>query len=79
MLTSSERTTTDTAAPGTTITVYDGSTGAVLLHGTGTTSVNDGPTVVSGTDIDSGVEPYLLGPIFIDYTNDTLSFDDTLS
>ena len=61
------------------ITVFDGSKELYSYTVTGTTSVNDGPTVVSGTDIDSGVEPYLLGPIFIDYTNDTLSFDDTLS
>jgi hypothetical protein len=80
LLTSSEiDTTTNTAAPGTMITVFDGSKELYSYTVTGTTSVNDGPTVVSGTDIDSGVEPYLLGPIFIDYTNDTLSFDDTLS
>jgi hypothetical protein len=30
---------------------------------------------VSGTSIDSGVEPYLLQPIFIDYAHDTLTFD----
>lgn len=69
-----------TLAQGDVVTVKDGDT--VLYQytvGTDSDGTDEAPTVVSGTDIDSGVEPYLLGPIFIDYTNDTLSFDDTLS
>jgi hypothetical protein len=55
------------------ISVFDGNT---LLY-TYNTGPNDSiaPTVVSGTSIDSAVEPYLLEPIFIDYANDTLTFD----
>jgi hypothetical protein len=43
--------------------------------GTGT-GVSDAPTVVSGTSIDSGVIPYLDHPVYLDYANDTLYFDD---
>lgn len=66
--------------PNTTITVFDG-TKELYSYVTGTDSdgTSTSPTVVSGTDIDSGVIPYLEHPIFIDYSNDTLSFDDTLS
>ncbi|MGB6512489.1 MAG: hypothetical protein WBF57_05805, partial [Mycobacterium sp.] len=69
-----------TLAQGDVVTVKDGDT--VLYQytvGTDSDGTDEAPTVVSGSDIDSGVEPYLLGPIFIDYSNDTLSFDDTLS
>jgi hypothetical protein len=43
--------------------------------GTDSLGTNEAPTAVTGNSIDSGVEPYLLGPIFINYTNDTLTFD----
>lgn len=62
--------------PGDTISVYDGST-LLYSYTTGTDSLGDStaPTVVSGTSIDSGVEPYLEEPIYIDYADDTLTFD----
>ncbi len=41
--------------------------------------VSDAPTVVSGTCIDSGVDPFLSEPIYIDYANDMLTFDMTSS
>lgn len=61
---------------GSTITVFDG-TKELYSYQTGTDSLGQStaPTVVSGTSIDSGVEPYLIEPIFIDYANDTLTFD----
>ena len=48
---------------------------------TGTDSIGNStaPGVVSGTSIDSGVEPYLIEPIYINYTADTLTFDKPLS
>lgn len=55
---------------GDTITVFHGDTEVYSY-----TVEGDSPTVVSGTSIDSGVLPYLEEPIFIDYPNDTLSFD----
>jgi hypothetical protein len=68
---------------GTEISVYDNSsdTGSPLYSYTVTGSGDDStaPEVVSGTSIDSGVEPFLEEPIYIDYTNDTLTFDDPLS
>jgi hypothetical protein len=62
--------------PGSTIAVFDG-TKELYSYQTGTDSLGQStaPTVVSGTSIDSGVEPYLIEPIFIDYANDTLTFD----
>jgi len=68
---------------GTLISVYDNSTGSgtpLYSYTTGTgTGDYPAPTVVSGTDIDSGVVPYLEEPIFIDYSGDggagTLTFD----
>ncbi len=67
---------------GTLISVYDNSSGTgnpLYSYTTGTFSgQNNAPTVVSGTSIDSGVEPYLLDPIYINYTADTLSFDQPL-
>jgi hypothetical protein len=41
--------------------------------GTGT-GVSDAPTVTSGTDIDSGVLPFLHHAVYIDYANDTTYF-----
>jgi hypothetical protein len=70
---------------GTTISVYDNAAGTgtpLYTYQTGDlgNSGYDGPTVVTGNSIDSGVEPYLEEPIYIDYSNDMLSFDtDTLS
>jgi hypothetical protein len=64
-------------AQGDTISVYEGST---LLYsytvGTDSFGTNEAPTVVSGSSIDSGVEPYLQHPIYIDYANDKLYFDN---
>jgi hypothetical protein len=73
-----------TLAPGDKISVYDGST---LLYqytvGTDSLGTSTAPTVVTGTagtnSIDSGVEPYLMHPIYIDYANDTLYFDNLSS
>ena len=65
--------------PGTTITVYDSPGGTELYsYTTGTDSLGDStaPTVTSGTSIDSGVEPFLQEPIYINYTDDTLTFDE---
>jgi hypothetical protein len=63
---------------GTLIDVYNHPGGTLLYsYVTGTDSLGDStsPTVVSGTSIDSGIEPYLEQPIFIDYPKDTLTFD----
>jgi hypothetical protein len=66
---------------GSTISVYTSPGGTELYHyitGTDSLGHSTAPTVVSGTSIDSGVEPYLLGPIYINYTADTLTFDNPL-
>jgi hypothetical protein len=71
-------------APGDKISVYDGST---LLYqytvGTDSLGTSTAPTVFTGNagvnEIDSGVEPYLLHPIYLDYANDTLYFDNLSS
>jgi hypothetical protein len=67
---------------GTTISVYDNAAGTGTSLYTYTTgdlgnSGYDGPTVVSGSSIDSGVEPYLEEPIYISYTgtDGALTFD----
>jgi hypothetical protein len=62
---------------GTLISVYNSDNDLLYQYTTGTDSLDDStaPTVVSGTSIDSGVEPYLEEPIYIDYTDDTLTFD----
>ncbi len=70
-------------AQGDKISVYDGN---ILLYqytvGTDSLGTNEAPAVFTGTagtnSIDSGVEPYLLGPIYINYASDTLSFDKPL-
>jgi hypothetical protein len=76
----------DTSLPsGTEITVYDGST-PVYSYFTGTDSLSDStaPTIESGigtsasNPIDSGVVPFEKEPIFIDYANNTLTFDKPL-
>ncbi|MGO8967703.1 PecA family PE domain-processing aspartic protease [Mycobacterium sp.] len=66
---------------GSTISVYTSPGGTELYSYTTTIdslNQNTGPTVVSGTSIDSGVIPYLNEPIYINYTADTLSFDNPL-
>jgi hypothetical protein len=64
---------------GTTIDVYTSSSGGTLLYSYTTgnlgTSGYDGPTPVSGNQIDSGVLPFLHEPIYISYTGDNMSFD----
>jgi hypothetical protein len=71
----------DSVPNDTEISVYDNSAGTgtpLYSYDTGTDTLGDStaPTVVSGTSIDSGVEPYLEEPIYIDYTDDTLTFDE---
>jgi hypothetical protein len=60
-------------APGSTITVYS-SQGGTELYTYTVGSAGDEPTSTSGTSIDSGVEPFLDEPIYIDYSNDTMTF-----
>jgi hypothetical protein len=60
-----------------TITVYDDGT-QVYTYNTGVDDAS-APTVTSGTSIDSGVEPYLENPIYLNYTDDMTSFDDPLT
>jgi PE-PGRS C-terminal aspartyl peptidase-like domain len=62
------------------VSVYDGST-LLYSYNVGTDSLGNStaPFVVSGTNIDSGVIPYLQEPIYIDYANDSLTFDKPLS
>jgi hypothetical protein len=64
--------------PGSTITVYS-SQGGTELYSYDVGSAGEEPTSTSGTSIDSGVEPYLNEPIYIDYANDQMSFDQLLS
>jgi hypothetical protein len=69
-----------TVPSGTTISVYDNAAGTgtpLYTYVTGPDSIGNStaPFVVSGTNIDSGVEPYLLEPIYINYTADSLTFD----
>ena len=47
--------------------------------GTDSLGNSTAPDVVSGTSIDSGVEPFLTEPIYIDYADDTLTFDEPAS
>ena len=70
-----------TVPAGQTISVYDSSGDELYSYQTGYDSLgySTSPDVVSGTSVDSGVEPYLEEPIYIDYGNDTLTFDDPLS
>ena len=60
-----------------TISVYDNATGTGTPLYSYSTGAGDGaaPTVTSGTSIDSGVEPFLEEPIYINYTDDMMSFD----
>lgn len=67
LLTSSEyNSTTDLVNPGTTIAVYADKAGTEELYSYTVTAAND-PFVVSGSTMDSGVEPFLLGPISMEY------------
>jgi len=68
LLTSSEyNSTTDLVNPNTTIAVYGNSNGTDELYSYMVTAAN-APIVVSGSSMDSGVEPFLLGPISMEYT-----------
>jgi hypothetical protein len=68
LLTSSEyNSTTDLVNPNTTIAVYSDSAGTNELYSYTVTAAN-APIVVSGSTMDSGVEPFLLGPISMEYT-----------
>jgi hypothetical protein len=70
-----------TLAPGDEISVYDGST--LLYQYPVAADGSNAPTVFTGSAganaIDSGVEPYLLHPIYIDYATDKLYFDNLSS
>jgi hypothetical protein len=59
--------TTDLVDPGTTIKLYSDSAGADELYSYTVTAAN-APIVVSGSTMDSGFEPFSLGPISMDYT-----------
>ena len=68
LLTSSEyNSTTDLVNPNTLIQVYANSNGTDELYQYTVTAAN-APIVVSGSSMDSGVEPFLLGPISMEYT-----------
>jgi hypothetical protein len=70
------------AAQGSTITVYSSNGGTELYSytvGKDSDGVSELPTSTSGTSIDSGEIPFREEPIYIDYTNDTMSFDHPLS
>jgi hypothetical protein len=66
-----------TVAQGDTVTVYDGTTPLYsYLVGTDTDGTDEAPDVTSGTSIDSGVEPFLQEPIYLDYSNDSMTFNE---
>jgi hypothetical protein len=69
-----------TLAQGDIVKVYDGNT-ELYQYTVGTDSVpqSESPTPVAGTSIDSGVEPFLTHPVFLDYTHHTISIDNLLS
>jgi hypothetical protein len=67
-------------APGTTISVYDNAAGTgtplyTYIVGPDSIGNSTAPSVISGTNIDSGIEPFLQHPIYIDYASDSLTFD----
>ena len=72
----------NTLANGDVVTVsYDGTP---LYHYTidSSSAVDQAPGVATGSgedDIDSGFAPYSVEPIYIDYTNNSISFDNPLS
>jgi hypothetical protein len=62
---------------GSVISVFDHQGGTLLYQYTvGIDSIGQStaPTAISGTSIDSGVVPFLTQPIYIDYTDHTMSF-----
>ncbi len=59
--------TTDLVNPGTKIAFYSDQAGTNELYHYTVDAVND-PIVVSGSDMDSGVAPFLLGPISMEYS-----------
>jgi hypothetical protein len=64
-----------TLAQGDKVTVYDGSTPLYsYIVGTDSDGTNEAPGVTSGTSIDSGVEPFLQEPIYIDYSDGMMTF-----
>jgi hypothetical protein len=60
--------------PGSLITVYSSQGGTELYHYT-VGSAGEEPTSTSGTSIDSGFLPFVGTPVYIDYANDTMTFD----
>ncbi|MFZ1162797.1 PecA family PE domain-processing aspartic protease [Mycobacterium sp.] len=70
------------AVQGSTITVYSSNGGTELYSytvGHDANGANELPVSTSGTSIDSGEIPFREHPIYIDYTNNTMSFDELLS
>jgi hypothetical protein len=66
-----------TLAQGDKVTVYDGSTPLYSYNvGTDSDGTDEAPEVTSGTSIDSGIEPFEQEPIYINYTDDTLTFNE---
>src|SRR5882757_3474375 len=62
---------------GSVISVYDHQGGTLLYQYTvdiDSIGQSTAPTAVSGTSIDSGVAPFLIQPIYIDYIDHTMSF-----
>jgi hypothetical protein len=62
---------------GSVISVYDHQGGTLLYQYTvdiDSIGQSTAPTPVSGTSIDSGVAPFLIQPIYIDYIDHTMSF-----
>jgi hypothetical protein len=67
LFTSSEySSSTDLVNPGTTISVYANQAETELLYSY-TVTAEDDPYVVSGSDMDSGIEPFLQGPVYMSY------------
>jgi hypothetical protein len=68
LLTSSEyNSTTDLVNPGTTIAVYGNSSGTDELYAYTVTAAND-PYAVSGSTMDTGIEPFEDGTVYLDYS-----------
>jgi hypothetical protein len=63
-----------TLSNGDVVTVSDGAKELYSYTVTGS-GADQAPTVTSGTSVDSGVQPFENNPIYIDYTNGTISFD----
>jgi hypothetical protein len=69
LLTTNEyNSTTDLVNPGVTISVYSDQAETNLLYTYQVTADNDPIVVSPGVDMDSGAEPFLLGPIYMDYS-----------